>query len=90
MQTLSSRFGKGGTGLTDGSLKRVLEEVRGLTVKAAAAVTSHAFAITAISDGTGGNTISTVEGSSPLSWGAATLGSGTNGKEMILAYFNRP
>lgn len=52
-------------------------------VSAAASVTSHAFAVTALRGGTGGNSISTpVPSTSPAShmtWGASTLGSGTTG-----------
>jgi len=47
-------------------------------VTAASSVTSHAFAITAITAGTAGNAIATTETSSHLSWGGATLSGGSN------------
>lgn len=46
------------------------------SVTAAASVTSHAFAVTAISAGLYGNNIATTETSSVLSWGGATLTGG--------------
>lgn len=46
------------------------------TVSAAASVTSHAFAITALTAGVGGNSIATTETSAHLSFGSATLTSG--------------
>lgn len=48
------------------------------TVTAAAAVTAHAFAVTAILTGTGPNAIATLEAAAHLSWGGATLASGAN------------
>lgn len=47
-------------------------------VIAANSITSHAFAVTAIVPGTVGNAIATTETSSHLSWGAATLASGSD------------
>lgn len=47
-------------------------------VTAAAAVTAHAFLITANTPGGIGNAIVTTEGSTHLSWGAATLQGGLN------------
>jgi hypothetical protein len=45
-------------------------------VSAATAVTSHAFAVTALTAGSAGNAIATTETSSHLSWGASTLTGG--------------
>lgn len=45
-------------------------------VTAATSVTSHAFAVTAITAGTVGNAIASTETSAHLSWGAATLTTG--------------
>jgi hypothetical protein len=45
-------------------------------VTAAPAVTAHAFAVTAKTPGTGGNSIATTETSTHLSWGPATLTGG--------------
>lgn len=54
-----------------------------LIVSAASSVTSHAFAVTALTPGTAGNLIQTPAPStspaSHMTWGAATLGSGTSG-----------
>lgn len=47
-------------------------------VSAATSVTSHAFAVTALANGTAGNAIATTETSSHLSWGAATLSGGVD------------
>jgi hypothetical protein len=44
---------------------------------AASSVTSHAFLVTALTAGLAGNAIATTETSANLSWGAATLASGT-------------
>jgi hypothetical protein len=46
-------------------------------VTAAASVTSHQFAVTAITSGVAGNAIATTDRSAHLSWGAATLTGGT-------------
>ncbi len=46
-------------------------------VSAASSVTSHAFAVTALSPGTAGNSIATTKVATTLSWGAATLTGGT-------------
>lgn len=48
-------------------------------VTAAASVTSHAFAVTAIASGTGPNAYITLSSSAHLSWGAGTLASGAAG-----------
>lgn len=48
-----------------------------ISVTAAVSVTAHAFAITAIAAGTGGNAIATTETSAHLSWGGATLAGGS-------------
>ena len=45
-------------------------------VTAASSVTSHHFAVTAITSGVGGNAIATTETSAHLSWGASTLTGG--------------
>lgn len=47
-------------------------------VSAASSVTSHTFAVTALSTGTAGNSIATTETAATLSWGAATLASGVD------------
>lgn len=47
-------------------------------VSAASSVTSHAFAVTALTPGPAGNSIATTETSAHLSWGAATLTGGAN------------
>lgn len=47
-------------------------------VSAASSVTSHAFAVTARSVGTAGNSIATTKVGATLSWGAATLAGGVN------------
>lgn len=60
------------------------------TVSAATSVTSHAFAVTAKADGADGNAIATTETSAHLSWGAATLASGEDGKPMVVSYFAKP
>lgn len=56
-------------------------------VVAATSVTSHAFAVTALTDGTDSNAIATTETSAHLSWGAATLASGVDGKPMVVNFF---
>lgn len=48
------------------------------TVSAAASVTSHAFAVTALIPGAGGNAIASTEASTHLSWGGSTLASGVS------------
>lgn len=45
-------------------------------VTAATSVTAHAFVVTAITPGTGGNAIATTETSAHLSWGGAVLATG--------------
>lgn len=45
-------------------------------VSAAASVTAHAFAVTALSAGLAGNSIATTDNAVTLSWGAATLSGG--------------
>lgn len=45
-------------------------------VTAATSVTSHAFVVTAITPGSGGNAIATTETSAHLSWGGAVLATG--------------
>lgn len=47
-------------------------------VSAASSVTSHTFAVTALTPGPAGNSIATTETSAHLSWGAATLTGGAN------------
>lgn len=47
-------------------------------VSAAASVTSHAFAVTALTAGGAGNLIASTETSAHLSWGAATLTGGSD------------
>lgn len=47
-------------------------------VSAATSVTSHAFAVTALSPGPAGNSIATTETSAHLSWGGATLTGGAD------------
>lgn len=48
------------------------------TVSAATSVTAHAFAVTAKTKGTVGNSIASTETSGHLSWGAATLANGAD------------
>ncbi len=57
-------------------------------VTAAAAVTSHTFAITAVDAGAAGNTIATTETSATLSFTAATMTGGLNGS-LIAAPSNK-
>lgn len=60
-------------------------------VSASATVTAHAITITALVSGAAGNSIAVDESSTHLSWGAATLTSGTdtntNGAELDAAAF---
>ena len=58
------------------------------SVSAAASVTSHAFAVTALIPGAGGNSIASTETSLHLSWGGSTLASGVSptAAEMTTAF----
>jgi hypothetical protein len=56
-------------------------------VSAATSVTSHAFAVTALTDGTDSHAVATTEVAATLSWGAAALAGGSDGKPMVVTYF---
>lgn len=59
-------------------------------VSAASSVTSHAFAVTALTTGFAGNSIATTETSSHLSWGSTTLTGGLDASNKILNTFTYP